>query len=398
MNITECPSCAKELKETASFCGKCKTQVKCLNCKESITLDDECCESCGKDIEKRNSNIGAINKIRFDGTSFEAEFTDNVGKDVTATLGQILIANQGAFSSKQLAKPTSIKTSDSETIDINAEDVTEVTPLKKKTIPTVNNNIATIFRETGDRLELIETRIKASGKGNYTARLTYLIVLYYQLKGEKAKKASIISLLDFCSLYDSNFRTWFPKQKADFLVQDGLVELRPAGKQKAQNFLSDVFDDNAIDQWGLGDLKSSGTSTKSKSPKTNDEKTSTPTKTSSKGGRAASDELKMLDDLDLNPKNGQGFKDFVGLYKTSSNFERNLVYTYYLKEVLKLQEPINYNHIYTCYRWLDEKFPNAFTQSIKDTKSNKQWLSYSKLTDIKVSPKGMNHIKDLKIS
>ena len=119
MNITECPSCKKELKETASFCGKCRTQVKCLGCKEPLSLDDEFCESCGKDVEKRNSNTGAVNKIRFDGTSFEAEFTDNVGKDVTATFGQILVANQGMFNSRQIANTP--KTPNSETIDVNAE-------------------------------------------------------------------------------------------------------------------------------------------------------------------------------------------------------------------------------------------------------------------------------------
>ena len=63
---------------------------------------------------------------------------------------------------------------------------------------------------------------------------------------------------------------------------------------------------------------------------------------------------------------------------------------------MKLAEPISYNHIYSCYRWLDEKFPSAFTQSVRETKRKKGWLNYSSMGDIKVSPKGMNHIKDLK--
>ena len=102
MKNNNCPNCQKELSDKANFCGKCKTQVKCLICKEEISLDDLCCESCGADIKRRDTNNQALNKIRYDGKIFDAEFTDTVGKDVTETFGQIFIANQKRLANNAL--------------------------------------------------------------------------------------------------------------------------------------------------------------------------------------------------------------------------------------------------------------------------------------------------------
>jgi hypothetical protein len=279
MNITKCIVCDNLLKNNSKFCGQCGSQVKCFECNEPYLSGNNFCEKCGTEIPKKAANNISQNRIKFhensQGRFFEAEFTDEVGKDLTGTLGEILTVRQLALGGYE---------------------------------NTISNSGS-----------ISETPTKGNNEGKITEDISF---------------------------------------------EDASTQINSAGKPRS--------------------------SSQSTVSKVNSK--------SSKKANSASDELKMLDDLDLNPKNGQGLKDFVSQYKASSNYERNLIYTYYLKEVLKLQEPVNYNHIYTCYRWLDEKFPNAFLQSIKDTKSNKQWLSYSKLTDIKVSPKGMNQIKDLKVT
>lgn len=128
MNKKECPSCSKLLLEKANFCGRCKTQIKCLICKEEIGIEDLCCESCGADIKRRSMDGNqALNKIRYDGKTFDAEFTDTVGKDVTETFGQIFMANQKRLIDNSLSKPENIKNiskEDEETIDIEGEEIT----------------------------------------------------------------------------------------------------------------------------------------------------------------------------------------------------------------------------------------------------------------------------------
>jgi hypothetical protein len=59
-------------------------------------------------------------------------------------------------------------------------------------------------------------------------------------------------------------------------------------------------------------------------------------------------------------------------------------------------ESITYNHVYSCYRWLEISFPNAFVQSLRDTKAKNGWLLSVKNGELKVSPKGHNEILKLK--
>lgn len=229
MNITECPSCEKELKETASFCSGCGSQVRCTNCKEIISTHDNFCGDCGAKVVRRQERSEVVNTFEFsetaEGKHIKASLTNPAVKDMAETIANFVSTRQIAF--EAIGQNPVLQ---NKAIDLAVEDVAEVVSMANPETP---DSLESIFRETGERLELVETRIKASGKGDYTARLTYLIVFYYENKGEKTKKATINSLLEFCGLYDSSFRNWFAKQKADFLIHDGFVELRPAGRQKA---------------------------------------------------------------------------------------------------------------------------------------------------------------------
>lgn len=381
MNITECPNCDKSLKETASFCGKCRTQVRCLNCKEPISSDDECCEACGKDIEKRTSSNGAINKIRFDGTSFEAEFTNEVGKEVTTTFGQIFLANRDVVFKNRQVENVSDSTGHS-TIDIQPEYIQE-SPIQNKK---ESNSISSVFRESEDKLDLIETRIKASGKGDYSARLTYLIVLYFDNKGEKTRKSIINKTIEFCGLYDSNYRNWFGGMKSHFLVDSGNVELRPAGKEVAAKFLNDVFDENIVGQWDLGDLKSGSKTQK---------KDASDTKKKATKASSNSQTPTLINSLNFHPKDAESLKDFYKKFDAKSNFEKNLIFVHYLQNVIKSNE-VGLNHIFSCYKHLGERIPGNLYQSLLDTKT-KGWIDTKNMNKITIPVAGQNYFEhDLK--
>lgn len=103
---------------------------------------------------------------------------------------------------------------------------------------------------------------------------------------------------------------------------------------------------------------------------------------------------KIIKDLDLSGKGKKSsLKDFYGQYSAKSNFEKNLVFCYYLQQVIE-HTPITEDHVFTCYRHIKEiKTPKALAQSLLDTAHHKGWIDTSSLENIKVPIAGINHIE-----
>lgn len=117
------------------------------------------------------------------------------------------------------------------------------------------------------------------------------------------------------------------------------------------------------------------------------------TKIPSKNGSVA--DLKVIGELNLNPKDKVSLSDFLGQYNHKSSSQKNLVFVHYLTEIIG-ESSITYNHIFSCYRWLEIKFPDAFIQSLRDTKTKKGWLLSTKNGEIRLSPKGLNALLEMK--
>ncbi len=118
-----------------------------------------------------------------------------------------------------------------------------------------------------------------------------------------------------------------------------------------------------------------------------------PKKKGKKGAKGAKIP-KFSKDLDLSGgKKGQSLRDFFSQFVTSSNFERNLVFVYYLKQVAGI-EPITIDHIFTCYRNIKGlKLPGNLEQSLLDTRLHKGWFDTSSLDDIKLTVPGINYLE-----
>jgi hypothetical protein len=103
---------------------------------------------------------------------------------------------------------------------------------------------------------------------------------------------------------------------------------------------------------------------------------------------------KIIKNLDLSGK-GKKFslKDFYEQYSPKSNFEKNLVFCYYLQQVIE-HTPITVDHVFTCYRHIKGiKPPKALAQSLLDTAHHKGWIDTSSLENIEVSIAGINHLE-----
>lgn len=102
----------------------------------------------------------------------------------------------------------------------------------------------------------------------------------------------------------------------------------------------------------------------------------------------------LLKNLDLS---GGGkcerLKDFFNMYESKSNFERNLIFVYYLQQKLGLTD-ITVDHVFSCYRDVPGiKAPEALRQSLLDTSNRRGWVNTSNTDDIKVTIAGVNHLE-----
>lgn len=100
----------------------------------------------------------------------------------------------------------------------------------------------------------------------------------------------------------------------------------------------------------------------------------------------------LVEDLDLaGSGDKKSLKDFIGEKNPSSAIEKNAVFAYYLKNILRIEQ-ISMSHIYTCYRDANQKVPAAFLQSLWDS-SGKEWIDTSSMENIKITSKGKKFVE-----
>jgi hypothetical protein len=120
-------------------------------------------------------------------------------------------------------------------------------------------------------------------------------------------------------------------------------------------------------------------------------KTST-TSNQRKSKRSRKEEPKLLSDLDLNQGSLGRLKDFHARYAPKTNMEHNLIFTYFLKDGLNLEE-ITEDHLFTCYRTVQVKIPKALRQSVLDTAERKGWVDTDTTGAIRLTTIGRNHME-----
>ena len=75
-------------------------------------------------------------------------------------------------------------------------------------------------------------------------------------------------------------------------------------------------------------------------------------------------------DLNLSPRDKKTLKQFVESKKPQSNIEFNAVVIYYMQKILN-KEKVSIDDVYSCYKDMSRKVPNALKQSLTDTSSSK---------------------------
>lgn len=107
--------------------------------------------------------------------------------------------------------------------------------------------------------------------------------------------------------------------------------------------------------------------------------------------------VKMLNDLDLSgDKDKPKLRDYYAKFKPTKNYQRNLIFVYYLTEVLGMTG-VTMDHIYTCYRTVPgvkaPKSAKALEQSLRDTTRDKAWLNIDDINNIKAGNPGLDYME-----
>ena len=115
-------------------------------------------------------------------------------------------------------------------------------------------------------------------------------------------------------------------------------------------------------------------------------------KSNGKATAKSKESVSLIKDLDLRPKGETSFKDFYAEKQPSSAMDFNTVAIYYLKEVCQI-DSVTPSHIYTCYKEVGKRPPEAFSQSLRDTASKNGHIDTSKINDIKIALRGKTFVE-----
>jgi hypothetical protein len=380
----KCSNCEKVLPNVGYFCGGCLTQFKCKSCDNSLEKDYMGCIMCGTPKESKNdkqtSNIQSSNTFRLHETltdrTIEATFSDNVGKDLTGILRDaysIKLANGNGYL-KQISEASNPKQDadeviqDAQVLNNDPQSQEKKQPLGN-TIPT-NNQYSTLIAVAMKNLPSSETEwivvysFYASNFGEAIFTRQNIIEKYEQSNRKNPDRMNNLS-----SYIKQAVRGGFLNP-----LENGYSML-DSGVEKAKEIINRTN----------GSAPKVTKSSILKSSAENNERTKKTTSGSTKP-------LKRLSNIDFSPSGKESLSSLYKKFTTTSNFERNLIFVYYMQEILKMTG-ISVDHIYTCYDALDLMVPENLPQTVRNTKSKTGWIETTDSLNITITVKGRNKIK-----
>lgn len=382
---TLCYNCSTPLPSIGYFCGACLVQFKCKSCETILEKDYVGCVNCGTpklNAERSSTSQKNINTFRLHETAtdrtIEATFSDDVAKDIAGTLRDAAANNR-------------IKATTSNTLAaIN---------FSEKTENTIQLTDAEIIQNEHElpAAEVIQTSIVT---GNTLKSDKYPAMKYLVMNKLPSSEVEWIIVYAF---YSSNFG------ERTFTRKDIMTQYEESGRKTAQRtknltgsitnavkgkYINPINDEDfSIMNLGIEKIeeiisRSNGSTTTNKTSRIKKENKNN--NVNNKKSKKLSN-LEYLTDFNFKPSNNKSLKDFYNEFSPKNNYEKNLIFVYYLQEIQKISI-ITTNHIYSCYRELGLKIP-SLPQSLIDTSANKGYISTSNTNDLKVTRTGMNYIE-----
>jgi hypothetical protein len=379
-NSNTCFNCDKPYPAVGFFCGGCLTQLKCKSCNYPLEKDNLGCTNCGtpKDVKNvnetnlyKNVNTFKLHETSTDRT-IEATFSDEVGKDLAGILRDTYSTKIGNTSKNKFIEDEIIYIEDQKA---DSEEAIIQKPIISNLLNAENQNLE-INTDYPNLLSVSINNLPASevewvivysfyasdfGKNQYQRK----DLLDQHVESQRKNKISNNLTANINAAVRSGFIS--PLKDSYFLVE--------SGKQKAIEIIS----------------RTRGTTPKNNLKRTNENSSnSKASKPNNSPNKSAGKSLKRLTDLNLYPENKESLKVFYEKFQCKNDYEKILVFVYYLEEILKVV-PITSNHIYTCYDDLNLITPQDLPQTVRSTKSKTGWLDGNN-SGLSISIKGKNHI------
>jgi len=390
---TTCYNCTKVLPQEGYFCGGCLTQFRCKACGSLLEKDCVGCINCGapKEIRGKASSASQQNINTFslqettNGRTIEATFSDNVGKD----LAEILRDAAGANRRKAIAYSNIQPIGDLNEVQKDTSDFQEAEILdSQKGVPETDNNKKSATSQTVKSEEY--PTLKAVAMKNLPSSETEWVVVY-------SFYASLFGKETFTR------QNLIEKYKESNRLDSGKKSALSSYITRAVqgNFLNPLANGYSILNSGIVKAKevlgrTTGSSTKSRiSSKREKEDTDNHLKNETKNFKKpskVSKTLKRLTNINFAPKGKESLEAFFAKYSPSSDDQRNLLFVYYLQNILE-ESGISVNHVYSCYDILKLRISENLPQTVRNTASKKGWIE-TKNAILSVTVKGSNQIKE----
>lgn len=175
-------------------------------------------------------------------------------------------------------------------------------------------------------------------------------------------------------------------------IKSELIEIAEVLKKFPENIQPKVFDilttrflGGKIHEQPNEEMETETLSSEKKSKKQVKDK-------SQKSTVKAKESISLIKDLNLRPSGKKSFRDFFDEKKPGPANAFNAVAVYYLSEILQMTG-ITPSHVYTCYKEVNVRPPEAFVQSLKDTASKNGYVDTSDTNNIKIPLRGKNYVE-----
>lgn len=383
LDVALCETCSTPLPKSGYFCGKCLTQFKCKTCESLLEKDFAGCVMCGTPKSTNNSiptsnNLIGSNSFRLyetkEARTIEASFSDVIGKDIASILRDA--ATNGR------ANPTlaAFKTSNSNTTAPITEDI------EVQVVGSPSNESMGPVQKLTESSPVEYPTLRAVGMKKLAGSEPEWVIVY--------------------SFYASNFG------KDTFTRQQIVEKYKESGRtcdstRLSQNLTRTVqsgYLNPLTDKFSILDLgikkaieivnrtTSSAPRSKTNGKKVSKEETKEVKEATNKKPENKPKGLKKLNNINFEPEGKESLNAFYVRYQLKSDQERNLLFVYYLNQILEITE-VTFDHIYTCYDILDLKVSENLPQTVRNTGSRTGWIEVKDST-VSITIRGSNQIKD----
>jgi hypothetical protein len=254
---THCPTCGAELPDRGFYCPSCSAQARCQTCRELLEPGARACVECGTLVgdgattgtDSRQREAAAPNRIRLEETrtsrSLDVSVTDAAVEHLSEPLSAFLAGGlrevQGSRRRHDrqmggpLAEQLPLVAGDDEAIEVSGS----VVPSRSAVILPAGSSgdwdrLRRIFKHEGEKIVLMDPRLKADTKVEYVGRLTCLYLYAHDLEGRpRVARALLKDMLEERGLWAADTRRWLGNTD-DVVVSDGdMIELSVPGKERA---------------------------------------------------------------------------------------------------------------------------------------------------------------------